>query len=352
MDLLRKKFITNQRKAKELTEEKQLLFMTRLYRLLIDGYSLVQALRVIEWNESLIPTSRIVKDELMKGNYIDEAFQEAHFHHTIVAYLYFVRFNHDLTTSLDKAIHMFTTRVENRKKFSRIIRYPIFLTVIFIILLFFLKNNILPSFIDLFQYSQDSSSTILISITIIDLFITSSIVISLLILFGVIGWKFYLRKLPIEVQMKHYKMLPFYRSFIRMQTSYYFTAHISMFLQTGMSMKEILQQMVRQQKLPIIAYYAKRMQMQLQNGFQLGHLINSFYFIESQIAHIFDQHQNNDSLEQDLRAYADFVIENMERKVSRAMMIIQPVFFIILASFIVFIYLALMWPMFQIIQAV
>src|SRR5699024_12191397 len=101
-----------------------------------------------------------------------EAFQAAKFHHTVVSYMYFVRFNHDLTASLEKALHMFKQRVENKKKFTRIIRYPFILSVIFIILLFFLKRNILPSFIELFQHSQDSSSTVLLSIMVIDVVVT------------------------------------------------------------------------------------------------------------------------------------------------------------------------------------
>lgn len=352
MVLFLKRHISIYRNKAKLNEENQLLFIERLYRLLQDGYPLVQALKAIEWNEELISSARLMKAELMNGKYIDEAFQAAKFHHTVVSYMYFVRFNHDLTASLEKALHMFKQRVENKKKFTRIIRYPFILSVIFIILLFFLKRNILPSFIELFQHSQDSSSTVLLSIMVIDVFVTCFIVICLITFILILGWKFYLQKLPIEDQMVWFKKMPFYRLFVRMQTSYYFTTHISMFLQTGMSMKVILQQMAEQDKLPIVAYYAKLMQRQLENGFQLGPLLMTFYFIEPQIAYIFDQQNNRDVLEKDLRAYADYMLDHLERKTKKGMMLIQPIFFIILASFIVFIYLALMWPMFQLIQTV
>lgn len=347
-----KKRIKNFRNRNQLTNEQQLLFMEQLLRLLMDGYSIIQALKVLEWNKVFIESTEAIADNLTAGKYIDQAFEQANFHHTIIAYLYFVRFNHDLTTSLTKAIHMFKTQVENHKKFANIIRYPLILSFIFIILIFFLKGTILPSFLDLFQHSSNSSSSILLTITIIDVFVTFFIILCFVILTGFIGWKFFLKKLPIEDQIMYYSKIPIYRSLLRMQTSYFFTTHISMFLKTGLSMKSILKQMTSQEKLPIIAYYATLMEFQLKNGFQLGPLIENFDFIDPQIAYIFEQQQNHDRLEQDLHAYSNYVIENMEYQIKKGLALIQPIFFCILASFIIFIYLALMWPMFQIIQTV
>lgn len=352
MVLSLKKRIKNFRNRKQLTVDQQLLFMEQLLRLLADGYSIVQALKILEWNKNFIDSTKIIAYNLTEGKYIDEAFEQAEFHHTIIAYLYFVRFNHDLTTSLSKAIHMFKTQVENRKKFKNIMRYPLILSLIFTILLFFLKSTILPSFLDLFQYNSNSPTSILVIISIIDLFITIFIILCVIILSGFLGWKYYLNKLPIENQITYYTKIPVYRSLLRMQTSYFFTTHISMFLKTGMSMKTILKQMVAQNKLPIISYYASLMEFQLENGFPLGQLIEHFDFIDYQIAYIFEQQYNHDRLEQDLRAYASHVIEHMEYKIKKALTLIQPIFFCILASFIIFIYLALMWPMFQIIQTV
>lgn len=352
MALLVKKRIMNFRKNKLLNDDQQLLFLQRLHRLLNDGYSLTRALKILEWNQSFIQSTEVITKHLTEGKYIDEAFDQAKFHHTIIAYLYFVRFNHDLITSLNKAIYMFSQRVENRKKFIRIIRYPLVLSFIFIILLLFLKGTILPSFLELFQHSQESSNTIVLAITFIDILVSLILLLIIVILTSFFVWRLYLRKLPIEDQMTYVKKIPIYRSFVRMQTSYYFTTHISMFLKTGMSMQTILKQMTSQRKLPLIAYYASLMEHQLQNGFPLDPLIMNFDFIEPQIAYIFEQQQNNDMLEHDLQAYADYVIQHMEDQMKKTLTLIQPIFFCILASFIIFIYLALMWPMFQIIQTV
>src|SRR5699024_12420105 len=113
------------------------------------------------------------------------------------------------------------------------------------------------------------------------------------------------------------------------------TTHISMFLKTGMSMQTILKQMTSQRKLPLIADYASLMEQQLQNGFPLDHLIMNFYFIEPQIAYIFEQQQNNDMLEHDLQAYAEYDIKHIQDKMKNTLTIIQPIFFCILRSHII-----------------
>lgn len=352
MDLFLRKYITNYRSEFRIKDADQLLFMKRLLRLLQNGYPLVRALEIVQWNKELIAPATIIMKELLEGQYLDEAFQKAGFHNSIIAYLFFVRFNNDLQASLERSIVMFEQRITNKKKFAQIIRYPLILSVIFILLLFFIKRNILPSFIDLFQYSHDSTSTVVYSLIFLDA-VTTVVIISIILTLGTfIGWKLYYRKWPIEHQVKLYEKAPIYRAYLRLQISYYFATHISMFLQTGMSMKDILQQMSKQRKIPILAYYTSLMQAQLQQGFQLDHLLMNFYFIEKQIALIFESNHNHDSLAKDLSAYGDYVIEEMERKIAKMMMLIQPVFFMFLGCFIIFIYLMLMWPMFQLIQTV
>lgn len=352
MGLFLKKFITNYRDKRQMKDADQLLFLERLLRLLQHGYSFVDALEILQWNKDFIAPAKTITDSLLAGKYLDESFEIAGFHQNIISYLYFVRYNNDLESSIERAIVMFKQRITNKKKFTQIIRYPVILGFIFFLLLFFLKRNVLPSFIDLFQYSQDSSSFVLYSIILIDMLMTIIGISIVLVLISFFGYIFYYQKWPIERQIKLYKKVPIYRSFLRLQTSYYFATHISMFLQTGMSIKNVLQEMSNQQKVPILAHYTALMQNQLKQGYQLDHLLMNFYFIEQQIALIFESNNNYDSLVKDLSAYADFVMDELEKKTTKVLMLIQPVFFIILASFIIFIYVTLMWPMFQLIQTV
>lgn len=347
-----KKFIKTHYFHKALQEDVQLTFLKRLHRLLDNGYSLIGALEVIKWDKKLANVSEQIIQLLMEGYVIDEAFEKANFHPTIIAYLYFVRINGNLIASIEKCTNMFEQRIKYIKKFSRVIRYPIVLFIVFIFLLIFLKQSVLPLFSDLFQSSTESSRTVLFSIIFIDFISTTFIIVIFLIGIATFIWHFYKRHMSIEEQIAIYNKIPIYRAFLKIQTSYYFATHMSMFLEAGMPIKEILENMSGQQKLPIISHYASLMLEQLQNGVYIDHLLQNLPLLEEQLATLFQKHHNIDSLKKDLTAYAEFLADTLKQKITRAISYIQPAFFITLACFIIFIYLTLMWPMFQLIQTV
>lgn len=328
----------------------QLLFLKRLHRLLLSGYALIEALEVMKWDKRLANSAERIIIRLKEGFPIDQAFEKENFHDTIIAYLYFVRINSNLTASLEKCIIMFEQRITYIKKFTRVIRYPIFLFTIFIFLLIFLKQSVLPSFITLFQSSTESTQIIILFTMLIDILSSIFIVLIGLVLILSVFWYFYKQHVDIKYQIAIYKKIPLYRSFLTMQTSYYFATHLSMFLKAGMPMKEILENISKQNKLPILAYYGQLMIEQLKNGVYIDALLKKLPLFENQLGNIFQKNNNIEALEQDLSAFAQFISETLERKIMQMITMIQPVFFFILASFIILIYLTLMWPMFQLIQ--
>lgn len=336
----------------KLKEDQQLIFLKRLNRLLDNGYSFTDALEVIKWDKQFQQVADIIRLELTKGKHMDEAFKMAEFHATVVSYMYFVRINGDILTSMEKCIQMFEHRLESVGKFKRVIRYPVVLFGFFTVLLFFLKFSVLPAFADMFQSSDASTKSIMISVNIIDFFGTIIIFLLIMTVLVMIFWKSIKNNIAMERKLFIYNKLPIYRYLLRLQTSYYFATHMSMFLKTGMSMKNVILHMTSQQELPLLSYYAERMQTQLQHGFYINHLLEQMDFLDSQMTSIFENNNNIADLQQDLTAYASFLQDMMERKMMRIITLIQPIFFTMLACLIIFVYLTLMWPMFQMVNTV
>ncbi|PAV29078.1 chromosome partitioning protein ParA [Virgibacillus profundi] len=331
--------------------EIQLRFLQRLHRLLANGYPLLSALEIMKWDNQLIrPATRIITC-LKNGSTVDHAFEEGLFHHTITSYLYFVRSNGDLEGSIKKCIEMYEHRMNYTKKFQQIARYPLILFVIFSLLLYFIKQSVLPSFAEIFQ-NTDASATIRISINIIDFLGALGILIIAVTLAGFIMWRFMKHKMDSERQIQLLSTIPIYRKFLRLQTSFLFAMHFNTLLKTGMSFKEILHQMAKQQKLPIIAHYSRLMTAELTKGLHITYLLSQFTLFEKQLAAIFQKNTDTDALEKDLSVYAELLMEEIQRKIIRLFTYIQPVFFLILASFIIFIYITLMWPMFELINTI
>lgn len=339
-------------KPKKLTNEIQLLYLSRLLRLLKTGYSLLHALEIMKWDRQMIDPTKIIIHALKNGSTLDEAFTAAAFNPAITSYLYFVRANGDMQASIEKCIEMYQQRIQYTSKFQQTIRYPLVLLILFSILLYFIKHSILPSFSDLFSANSVTSLTVSISLQAINIFGTFIWISMTIVCVFLVLWKMYRNKISIETQIAVYKFLPVYRGYKRLQTSFLFATHFSSLLKTGISIKDILSIMSNQTQLPIISYYAVLMTGELNKGNLLNHLLSQAILFENQIAHIFQKNADSHALEKDLTAYAGILTDELNRKITKSITYIQPIFFVLLAGFIVLIYTTLMWPMFQLIKTI
>lgn len=315
--------------------------------MLTNGYSLLEALNTITWDPELRPISEKIITLLKQGNTIDEAFDQTNFHTVIVSHLYFVQLNNDLQLCIRNCITMFESRNHYIQKFNQVMRYPFILLLIFLLLLLFIKNLILPSFLTLLQSSQQASQTINISLIIIDLFVTASIFCIIVLPIGFYFWQKFKRHWPIEQQLKLYNKIPFYRSIIRMQTSFQFASNMQSLLKTGLSFKEIFSEMTDQKQLPIVSYYSKLMKEHLEKGLHLPNLIDRLTMLDHQLTSFFENKTNAEELNRDLQMYAEMLLEKIEENIMKAITIVQPTFFVIIAICIVSIYVILLWPLFQ-----
>lgn len=346
------KCIQSRRKVYTLPSTLQLKFLKRLHRLLRRGYALTEALKVLSWDEQMVSIVEVLEEALYEGRYFDEALDRAGFHELIVVYIYFVRINGDLLTGISQGIEMFEQRINSLEQFKKVSRYPIFLFTLFILLTLLIKQFILPSYKELFQYHTESKASIELTFFLFNSFFTFLFIVICLIILLFLVWIFYKRKLSIEKQLEFSSHIPIYRKYIMLQTSFYFATHMSLLLKTGMSMKHIMEHLKTQNELPIVQYYASIMMKHLEKGYQLKDLLQTLPYIDQHLANLFQENHEIDTLQKDLATYADFVSEYMKDKMMRAIMYVQPVTFTLLGLFIIIIYFSLLWPMFQLIDSI
>lgn len=339
-------------KNKKLSDAEQNYFLKRLYRFLSYGYPLLESLEKMEWDSNLKPISKKFSSLLKEGIPLDRTFATLNFHPSIVTYMTFIKVNNDLVKTIEKCQEMYAYRIQNIAKIKQTIKYPLVLFVFFFIILMLIKQFVLPAFTNFFLMDSDSAKSVVYSIMIID--VLSNIFIFTVII-GIIGGLIFKRvqkSLDIEQLLKIYQKIPVYRNLIRLQTSYYFSLQMSMFLKTGISLKAILKHLSTQNENLIIRHYSKLMIEQLKNGENISHLIMNLYFLELNIAQIFDANIDAQLLERDLSAYSELMNEQIKLKTDNLITRIQPVIFVTIALFIIFIYGTLMWPMIQLMQTI
>lgn len=326
-------------------------FLKQLAYLLTNGYSLIRALEVLSWEKSYQATAQSLQSLLKSGKHIDTALQQLQFDHSISSYLYFVRLHGDLSTHISSCAKMFERKQIYEKSFKRAIRYPLFLTMFFGVLFICIKQFVLPSFETMLSSNESSSAAHVILQIINGSFLIAGVVIATVcILF--LFWQVKKKTMSIAIRMNFYKKIPFYRAYVRLSTSHQLATHMATLFQSGLTIKETLTYLQKQTKLPILSYYAMHLQNNLQAGVQLAEIFENLYFIETHLGQIFQTNKDQQSLEKDLTMYAEIVTEELHRKFMQFITIIQPVFFCVIALFIISMYIALMWPMFQMIQTI
>src|SRR5690625_2594051 len=226
-------------KKRHLSENLQLRFLTQLQSFLNNGYSLLEGLERVKWDKQMISIADLMIHALKKGVPIDRALEDANFHYTVTAYLYFVRESGNLLDSIEKCIQIFKRRIKYKQKFQQMIRYPLLLLFIFIILMFFIKNSILPSFLIIFQTSDDLPTIMKYTIVMIDYFIPIFVLFVILLSIVALWWVRHKKTLNIKIQLKIFKAIPMYRTYLKKQTSFQFATHLSALLKTGMPLKDI-----------------------------------------------------------------------------------------------------------------
>lgn len=326
----------------------QLIFLKRLSRSLENGYTLLSALETLTWDRYLREISNNIIFLLKSGKRLDQALDELGFHPIITTYLYFAKEYGDLETSIIKCVELYEKRLEYTKRFTQILRYPTLLVAIFSFVFFFIQHSVLPNLLTLFQ--QNDSNGISIVISFISIFYYGFVLLLIACIIISFLWKHVQRKLPIIQQLKVLKIIPIYRNYLKLSTSFQFATHFGSLLRTGLSIKDVLKILSKQQKLPILAYYATNIINGLNQGQQVSILMEQFTFINPQLASIFHKNSNTESLVKDLSTYSTIITDELNQKIMKVITYIQPIFFSLLGIIIILIYLSLLLPMYEIIQ--
>lgn len=330
---------------KKISLATQLQFLHVLHRMLSRGLTLTGSLSTMKYYSELALISQQVLNDLEAGLNLDEAMDKAGFHYSIVSYLFVVREKANISERIEQCYQLFQQRVHYMRKFQQTVRYPILLMFIFSGLLFFIYQRVIPSF----QQLLFGELPILMQMVIF-LSTWSGYVMFIIVIFFTIGtaiWIFVKKSISLETRMALYRRIPFYRSYVRRQTSFHFATLYSSLLQTGMPMKELLHYMSKQTKLPFISYYAKQIQLEYFKGRSIHGLLTTMDFLESHLTDILSSNMDATSLAKDLAIYADVSMDTMYQRLQKRIVYIQPIFFLIIGAFIVFIYISLMSPMFE-----
>ena len=137
-----------------------------------------------------------------------------------------------------------------------------------------------------------------------------------------------------------------------MFASHYFSIQLSSLLKGGLSIYQALQVFENSPYMPFYQQEAIKIKKQLASGDSLEFIIGSREYFESELAVVIYHGQTNGEIARELYDYSQYAMQRLEDKIGKILLVIQPLLFFSIGLIVIFMYLAMLLPMFKMINAI
>jgi competence protein ComGB len=332
--------------------QEQSTFFIQLGKLLSKGYSLAQAIEFLQIQQP-VAKQRDVDDcihALRGGMPIHAAFARMKFHHHLLGYLFFAEQHGQLAQGFIEAGEIGHMRARYVEQVRRIMRYPLFLFGFCVVMFLIFQQVLAPQFSQLLSsfHARSPFSTFIFAAAVWLPRILSAMLI--IVLFIVSFYFLFIRSWPIYKQMDLFMKLPLVRSWIVSFHTQVFSLQLSHLLKGGLSIYEALQIFMEQPHLPLLKEEAKIIRQQLCAGEKLDEIIQRRKYYEKELPVVIRHGQSNGELVQELFHYSQFSLQKLENRIKKIVYIIQPLLLSCIGIFVIFMYVAMLWPVFQLLN--
>ncbi|TLS36341.1 competence type IV pilus assembly protein ComGB [Pseudalkalibacillus caeni] len=329
-------------------------FLLRVGQLLEEGYTLSQGMELYAFNQREAANSRILKivEQLKGGNSLHQVLQDFEFPPDILCYLYITE-NEQLSNGLKSCGEMLHYRCEVKARLRTMMRYPLVLFWITSVMLLVVTVFLLPQFSTLYQSLEIplpifTKGMILLSKNIPLVLLLCLFPFGALFFYYVKQFRHYHPEKQIQVLLK----IPFLKPFIKIYLTQYLSSQLGILLFNGRTVGEALGVFLKQDHLLFFKEEAGRIKSVLQDGESFEKAITEVPYYLTELSAVISHGQSNGQLGKELLNFGGFLTDQFEERVKRAFGILQPVSFACIGVMILMMFLSILLPMFQYIQAV
>ncbi|WP_313893900.1 competence type IV pilus assembly protein ComGB [Psychrobacillus sp.] len=238
-----------------------------------------------------------------------------------------------------------------RKKLNNLLMYPLFLFVVIFLLFSIFRIYFLPNMQSLLDTrSQAESSASIVWTGILLQLPNYSLIALVLLVLAIFTLLFFVRKKSVAVQLSFYEKLPIVHAWYRLFLTRTFTREIGSLIESGMSLQQAFDALMKQEEHKILQFIAGQMKDKIVHGESFSSAVLLLPYFTADFHHFVIHGENSGHLGRELTLYSEFLSERLEAKITRYLGIIQPVLFLILAVFIVGAYLAILLPIYEMIN--
>ena len=333
----------------------QATFLKRTGDLLLRGYPIAEAIESIALQ---LPANRKEElygclAELKQGSPFHVVVNNLSFHKDLVGYIYFAEQHGSFAEALLEGSELALLKDKDLQKLLKLLQYPLLLMFITGFLFIFIENTLLPRFTTLFSSLGLKENFFTKVLYAFDHYFPTAIcaVLTILCLTSVYYFMVF-RKLPILKQRALLVRIPIVGRILKLLFTHYFAIQLSFLLSGGISVSEALSLFEKNQRQPFYSKVAEEIKIKLVTGENLATIIASFLFFEKEFPMIIKHGQENGKLEQELLFFSRHCVTSMEERIEKSFKTIQPILYIFIGCLVVSMYLAILLPMFHLLDSI
>ncbi|MBB6284642.1 competence type IV pilus assembly protein ComGB [Geobacillus subterraneus] len=327
----------------------QALFFVRLGRLLERGYPLGQALEFLAIQAPMkrrLELERCLR-QLRAGLPVFAAIEALPVDRLAVSLLFFAERHGDLPRGMAEAGAALAQKAHFGEQLRRFGRYPLFLFVLLIVMLLLMERWLLPQFErTAAALSPGNEQTSLLIAFIAD----APVALAAIAALAIFSWLFYavfFRRWPVDRQLQLALSIPWCASFVKLLVTYIMARQLGRLLQAGLSVYEALGVFSEPFSWPFLQMEGKRIREGLVKGMALDHLVSAVRYYEPELPLVIRHGQSNGELGKELEHYGEFLLQVIEKRLETALKLVQPLLLSAVGALVVGMYLAILLPMFS-----
>ncbi|MGY4690277.1 competence type IV pilus assembly protein ComGB [Salibacterium sp. K-3] len=337
------------------TKEARADFLLKTGALLAQGYPLDQALQLLSWEQPYTIKEKIYQmaEELRTGAAFHEVLRLYDFPADVAAYVFFSEQGGFLADGLLGAGELYRKRIMARGSVQKLLRYPLVLLWVLFMIAVVMVNYLFPSFRTLFQsLNMDFPLLTRVMLQVFQYSPYAAAALLPLLLGGMFFYMKSFRHLTPHRQFTFLYRLPWIRSYLKLFLTYYFSLQFSSMLKGGVSIYEVCLVFEKQHHFPFFQEEGSRLKQKLKEGTSLSAAVAQAGWYREDMKFVIQHGQASGRLGEDLAFYGERMLEILEERMNKSLMVIQPVLFFMIGLVILGMFLSVFLPMFQLMSSI
>lgn len=336
-------------------KKEKAVFLEKCGELLTNGYTLDQALHLLTWEQPLYIKENVdwMINELKRGSSFHGLLGPLRFPADVTAFVYFSEQSGTLSRGLEDAGRHYARRLDVLHELKKMSMYPLLLIWILFVIGFVMLQYLFPQFEQLFTSLHVElpffTNAVFIGVRSAPYFLIPPLAGGILLIFW---WAVFYRRMSPTKKMEILLRIPFLSSYIKLFLTQYFSFQMSSLLKGGLSIHNACLVFEKQDHFLFFQEQGHALKERLREGQPLADALEALNVFQEEMKFVISHGQASGKLGNHLSFYSERLLQILEERVKKAVMIFQPVLFSIVGFIVLSLFLAVFLPMFELMNAI